>query len=95
MNKKIFSKKVETNTEHYISFTEEELKQLDIKEGDKFSWEIKDDGVFLKKYEKLEIDLSLLSRELLEFIICESNEKNLTISELVEQILTEMIKNNI
>ena len=95
MNTHLFSKKIESTTEHYIRFTEEELEQLGIKEGDKLSWDIKDDGVLLKKYEKLEIDLSLFHRELLEFIIHQSNDKNLTVSEFLEQILVDFVKNNI
>lgn len=87
-------KKVLSNTEYYVQFSEEELQKLNIKQGDKFSWEINDDGVLLKKYEKLDIDLSLFSRELLEFIIIESNNKNLTISEFIEEILESFIKNN-
>ena len=88
------TKKILSNTEYYVQFSEEELQKLNIKQGDKFSWEINDDGVLLKKYEKLDIDLSLFSRELLEFIIIESNNKNLTISEFIEEILETYIKNN-
>jgi hypothetical protein len=93
MNK--ICKKIESNTEYYVKFTDEELKELNIKEGDKFSWDIKEDGILLTKYEKIDLDLSEFSRELLEFIICESNNRDLTISEFIEQILTEKVKNNI
>jgi bifunctional DNA-binding transcriptional regulator/antitoxin component of YhaV-PrlF toxin-antitoxin module len=83
---------IEPTGECCVRFSEEELTILNIKEGDKFSIEESEDGILLKKYEELDIDLSEFSREILEFIIIESNKLDLTISEYMEYILTNYVK---
>jgi hypothetical protein len=83
---------IEPTGECCVRFSEEELTILNIKEGDKFSIEESEDGILLKKYEELDIDLSEFSREILEFIIIESNKLDLTISEYMEYILTNYFK---
>lgn len=83
---------IESTNECCVRFSEEELNLLNIKEGDKFSVETLEDGILLKKYEELDIDLSEFSREMLEFLIVESNKSNLTISEFMENFLTNYVK---
>jgi hypothetical protein len=77
------TKIVEPTGDLCIKFTEEEMKQLNIEEGDKFSWKITDEGVLLQKYANLDIDLSEFSRDTLEMLIRESCEKDISINEVI------------
>jgi len=92
MNNKPITKVIEPTGEVCVKFTDEEMSQLGINCGDKFSVEYNDNGITLKKYSSIDIDLSEYPRELLEFIIIESNRLDLTISEFMEDILINFIK---
>lgn len=89
---KSISKKIQKKEEYYIEFTDEELEVLNIKKGDKFSWEVSDEGVLLKKYGEIEIDLKDFSKELLEFLVKESIQNDISVNEVIETILNEFIK---
>jgi hypothetical protein len=87
------NKKIEPTGDVCIKFTDDELDQLNIKCGDKFSIETCNDDIILKKYVSLELDLSEFPRETLEFLIKESNRLDVTISEYMEDILSKYIDN--
>ena len=72
-----------------IKFTEEELSKLGLKQGDKLSWEEARDGFILKKYEKLDVDISEWSREVLEMLIAESVEQDVSVNDVICKILEE------
>ena len=84
-------KKLEPTNEVCIKFTDEELDTLGIKTGDKFSISSDETGIKLKKYESIEIDLSEFPRELLVFLIVESNELNITVSDYIVKIIENHI----
>ena len=87
----MIKKTIQRSDELYIQFTDEELKQLNISEGDKFSWKIQDDGsIFLEKFVKLDIELSELSREVLEYLVTESIEKDIPVNDVVCQVLEKI-----
>ena len=90
MNK--IKKIIEPTGDLCIKFTDEEMKMLSIEAGDKFSWKEKDDGFLLQKYEKIDIDISKFSRDVLEMIIAESCEKDISVNDVISNILTEAIK---
>lgn len=97
---KTFTKKIEKTEDYYVQFSEEELASLGLNEGDKLSCEICENGVVLKKYESIELDLSEFSREILEFLIIESFNKNLPVEDIMEDIIVKSIdhfdgKNNL
>lgn len=89
---KIIKKNVEPTGDLCIKFTPEELKTLGIEPGDKFSWKEKDGGFLLEKYQKIDIDMSEFSREVLEMIITESCEKDISVNEVISNILQSAIK---
>ena len=89
----MIKKSIQSFVEYGVKFTDEECEKLQIKEGDKFSIETLDDGILLKKYDILELNLEEFSRESLEFLIKESCEKNITISEVIESVLDNFVKN--
>jgi hypothetical protein len=78
----------------YIQFTEEELDKLDIKNGDKFDIKLQEDGsVKLEKYAKLELDINEWPVELLHFFIKESCEKDISVNEVISNLLRESLDN--
>jgi hypothetical protein len=83
----MIKKKIQTTGEMCVKFTEEELAKLDIKEGDKFSIKETDEGILLQKFATVDINLSELERELLEFLIQESCNKDISINEVISQLL--------
>lgn len=87
----MIKKTVQRSEECYIQFTNEELEQLNIKQGDKFSWEQQDDGIMLKRYVSIDVDISEWSREALEMLIIESVEKDISVNDVICQILTEQV----
>lgn len=84
---KTLTKKVQRSEELFVQFSDEELKQFGIKEGDKFSCKINDEGVLLEKFVPLEIDISDFSREALEMLITLSIEEDLPVNDVICSIL--------
>lgn len=80
-------KTIQRSEDLFVQFTDEELAALNIKPGDKFSCKVQDDSVLLQKYSTIEIDLSEFSRETLEMLIADSVEKDISINEVIENIL--------
>ena len=85
-------KEIKSRKEYYVEFADEEAEKLDIKEGDKFSFKETENGFLMEKYGELEIDISEFSREILEFLISESIEKDKTVSEIIEDVLTKAVE---
>jgi len=76
-----------------IAFTEDDLNQLNIKEGDKFDFKLQDDGsVKLEKYVDLELDMADWPREVLEMLVKRSCEQDVSVNEVLIEILKQVIK---
>jgi hypothetical protein len=85
-------KAIQSKEEFFIEFTPEELATLDISHGDKFTWEIKEDGtIFLKKHAKLELDLSEFSKDGLAAICKLSVDQQIPVDEVIESLLKSFI----
>jgi bifunctional DNA-binding transcriptional regulator/antitoxin component of YhaV-PrlF toxin-antitoxin module len=83
----MIKKTIEPTGDVCVKFTEEELAKLNIKEGDKFSIKETDEGILLEKFATVDIDLAKLERELLEFLIQESCNKDVSINQVISDIL--------
>ena len=83
----MIKKTIEPTGDVCVKFTEDELAKLNIKQGDKFSIKETDDGILLEKFSTIDIDLSELERELLEFLIQESCDKDVSINEVISDLL--------
>jgi hypothetical protein len=83
----MIKKTVEPTGDVCVKFTEDELTQLNIKQGDKFSMKETNDGILLEKFATVDIDLSELQRELLEFLIQESCDKDVSINQVISDLL--------
>lgn len=88
-------KEVEEQTELVIRFTDEEMDKLGIEINDKFSVEVQDDGsIILKKFGTLEFDLEDFSREQLEQLIIQSCEQDVSVNEIISDILVKIVEEN-
>mgnify|MGYP000892561029 CR=1 FL=1 len=87
----MIKKTVQRSEECFIQFTEDELLELNIKAGDKFSCSMENNSVVLKKFKTLEIDLSEFSREMLEMLIADSVEKDVSVNEIISNILEKSL----
>jgi bifunctional DNA-binding transcriptional regulator/antitoxin component of YhaV-PrlF toxin-antitoxin module len=88
----MIKKTLEATGDVCVKFTEDELSQLNIKQGDKFSIKETDDGILLEKFATVDIDLSELNRELLEFLIIESCDKDISINEVISDLLEKSLE---
>jgi bifunctional DNA-binding transcriptional regulator/antitoxin component of YhaV-PrlF toxin-antitoxin module len=91
-NQEPICKVVEPTGDLCIKFTDEELHRLGIKKGDKFSFKEDGDGILLQKYQTIDIDLSELSRETLEMMIKMSCDEDISINEVVSNIMETYIE---
>ena len=90
---KSFTKTVLRSEECYIQFSEEEMKELSIKPGDKFSWKDNKDGSFsLEKYVDVDINFDDFSREALLLLVTTSLEQDITINEAFEVLLRDILE---
>lgn len=83
----MIKKTVELTGDVCVKFTEGELAQLNIKQGDKFSIKETDEGILLEKFATIDIDLNEVDREILEFLIQESCDKDVSVNEIISDIL--------
>ena len=90
----MIKKTIQRSEDLFVQFTDEELAALNIKPGDKFSCKVEDDLILLQKYSTLEIDLSEFSRETLEMLIADSVKKDISVNQVIENILQSYIEQN-
>jgi len=77
----------------YIQFTEEELSRIGAGPGTKFSVKHHDDGsIELRPYVKLELDIADWPREVLELIVKESCEKDISANDVINDILKQSLE---
>lgn len=88
---KTISKTVQRSEDLFVQFSDEELSQLNIKSGDKFTCELEGTDIVLKKFVPIDIDISNFSKEILEFLIVESIEKDISVNEIIIDILEDQV----
>ena len=89
----MIKKTLEPTGEVCVKFTEEELLQLGMKPGDKFSIKEENGGIILNKFCTIDLDMSEWSREILEFIISDSCTKDISVNEVISEILETYVAN--
>jgi bifunctional DNA-binding transcriptional regulator/antitoxin component of YhaV-PrlF toxin-antitoxin module len=76
----------------YVQFTDEEIQKLGWEAGQKLNVKVHDDGsIELRPFAKVEIDLADWSREVLEMVITESCEKDISVNEVVSNLLKQSL----
>jgi hypothetical protein len=89
----MIKKTIEPTGDVCVKFTEDELAQLNIKQGDKFSIKEQNGGILLEKFATIELDLSEFRRDVLEFLIQESCDKDISINQVFSNIFEKIIEN--
>lgn len=89
----MIKKTIEPTGDVCVKFTEEELAKLNIKQGDKFNIKEQDGGILLEKFATIELDLSEFKRDILEFLIQESCDKDISINEVFSNIFEKIVEN--
>ena len=87
----MINKTVQRSEDCFVQFTDEELLELNIKAGDKFSCSIENESVVLKKFQTIEIDMSEWSRDILEMLILKSIEEDISVNDVISNILEQML----
>ena len=88
-------KKVQEKKELFIQFSDEEMQELGWEEGQKLSFKFDEvtKSITLEPFVKMELDISEWDREILEFLIVESCEKDISVNEVINEVLTQSLKN--
>jgi hypothetical protein len=89
-------KKVQEKKELYIQFSEEEMQELGWEEGQKLSFKFDEEtkAITLEPYVKMEIEISEWPREILEFLIQESCDRDVSVNEIINETLLKFIDKN-
>lgn len=91
---KPIAKPLKVKEDYYIEFTDEELKALKMEKGQKYTCEIEDGAVKLVPFEKVELEMGTWDRSILEMLIQQSCERDVSVNEVISDILEEVIKND-
>jgi len=88
-------KQVQSREELFIQFTDEEIEKLGLEKNQKLSMEILENGsIKMTPFAKIDIDISEWSREVLENLIQESVEKDISVNEVISQTIEQYLKNH-
>jgi len=87
-------KKVQEKKELFLQFSEEEIQEMGWEEGQKLSLDLdKDTGVItLKPFVKMDIDIGEWPRETLEFLVGESCDRDVSVNEIINEVLLNSIR---
>jgi bifunctional DNA-binding transcriptional regulator/antitoxin component of YhaV-PrlF toxin-antitoxin module len=88
------NKKIQTKTESYIQFSEEEIEQFGWEPNQKLSITVEDGNIILTPFKKLEIDLDEFTKDDLIELIALSLEEDKSMNEVFEDIIKLFIKNH-
>jgi len=89
----ITKKVLQPTNDVYIQFTEEELSAIGVSPGTKFETKFNDDGsIELRPYVGIELDISDWPREVLEMIVKDSCEQDISANEVINNLLKESLE---
>ena len=89
-------KKVQEKKELFLQFSEEEMQEMGWKEGQKLSLKFNEEtkAITLEPFVKMDIDISEWDREILEYLVGESCERDVPVNEIINESLEKMINKN-
>jgi hypothetical protein len=89
-------KKVLEKKDLYIQFSEEEMQELGWEEGQKLSFKFDEEtkAITLEPFVKMEIDISEWPIEILEFLVGESCDRDISVNEVINETLLQYINKN-
>jgi len=86
------TKKIQVNKEYYVQFTDEELLALKMEKNQKFTCHVEDNGIKLVPFETIDLDMDEWPVELLHFLIRESCDQDISVNEVITNILEDVLK---
>jgi hypothetical protein len=89
---KPIAKTVKVKQEHYIEFTDEELQALSMEKGQKLSCKVEDGVLKLEPFTKVELEIGNWDREVLLMLIEESCERDVSVNEVISDLLEKVIE---
>jgi len=89
-------KKIQEKKELYLQFSEEEMQELGWEEGQKLSFKFDEEtkAITLEPYVKMEIEISEWPREILEYLIEESCDLDVSVNEIINEVLLDFVEKN-
>ena len=90
----MITKKLLPSKDAYLQFTEDELLEFGIKEGDKFEVKYQDGGILLEKYKEIEFDIDDFDIQTLKMMVLRSFQEDKTCNQVLIDVLEEYMDNN-
>jgi hypothetical protein len=89
-------KKVQEKKELYLQFSEEDMQEIGWEEGQKLSLDLDEETgtITLKPFVKMEIEISEWPREILEFLVTESCDRDVSVNEIINEVLLNFVNKN-
>jgi hypothetical protein len=87
-------KKVLEKKDLYIQFSEEEMQELGWEEGQKLSFKFNEEtkAITLEPFVKMELDITEWPIEILQFLVGESCERDISVNEVINETLLKFIE---
>jgi len=86
-------KTLQPSKDMFMQFTEDELLELNIQQGDKFIIKHQEDGILLEKMVGVDLDLEEFPEDVKDILILKSIEDQIPVDEVISNLLKEAIKN--
>ena len=89
-------KKVQEKKELFLQFSEEEMQEMGWEEGQKLSLKFDEEtkAITIEPFVKMDIDISEWDREILEYLVGESCDRDVPVNEIINESLEKMINKN-
>ena len=87
-------KTLQPSKDMFIQFTEDELLELNIQQGDKFTVKHQEDGFFLEKMVGIDLDLAEFPEDVKDIIMITSVEKQIPVDEVISNFLKQYLLEN-
>jgi hypothetical protein len=86
-------KKVQEKKELFLQFSEEEIQEMGWEEGQKLSIKFDEEtkAITLEPFVKMEVEISEWPLEILQFLVAESCERDVSVNELINESLEKMM----
>jgi hypothetical protein len=86
-------KTVKEKKELYIEFSEEEIQELGWKPQQKLSIDVDENkNIVIKPWVTIDLDTSSWPKQIFEFLVEESLEKNKTVNDIIVNLIEEALK---
>jgi bifunctional DNA-binding transcriptional regulator/antitoxin component of YhaV-PrlF toxin-antitoxin module len=90
MNK---TKKVQEKRDLFIQFSEEEIEEMGWEKNQKLSIKVDEETgqITLEPFVKIELEIGDWPREILEFLVGESCERDISVNEVINEVLVKSL----